>query len=129
MKALSFKQPWAWLMVKGYKDIENRFWRLPEKMKGQRIYVHASKTFADDVSMNFIYQHLKPLEYRELAIWFLDWREWTGAIVGEIDLIDCVTESDSKWFFGPYGFTVANPVAYEEPIPCKGMLGFFEVNL
>ncbi len=25
-RALSLKQPWAWLVVKGYKDIENRSW-------------------------------------------------------------------------------------------------------
>jgi hypothetical protein len=27
MKALSIKQPWAWLIVNGHKDIENRDWR------------------------------------------------------------------------------------------------------
>jgi hypothetical protein len=26
MKALSLMQPWAWLMVNGHKDIENRNW-------------------------------------------------------------------------------------------------------
>ncbi len=28
MKALSIKQPWAWLICAGYKDIENRSWRI-----------------------------------------------------------------------------------------------------
>jgi hypothetical protein len=27
VKALSIRQPWAWLIVTGYKDIENRSWR------------------------------------------------------------------------------------------------------
>ena len=26
MKALSIRQPWAWLIVNGYKDVENRTW-------------------------------------------------------------------------------------------------------
>lgn len=26
MAALSIRQPWAWLVVQGYKDIENRDW-------------------------------------------------------------------------------------------------------
>jgi len=26
MKALSIRQPWAWLIVDGYKDIENSTW-------------------------------------------------------------------------------------------------------
>ena len=27
MRALSIRQPWAWLIVNGHKDIENRSWR------------------------------------------------------------------------------------------------------
>ena len=49
MKALSIRQPWAWLVCKGYKDIDNRTWWLhvppllnyPEHII--RIYVHAGK--------------------------------------------------------------------------------------
>ena len=26
MKVIVVRQPWAWLIVKGYKDIENRTW-------------------------------------------------------------------------------------------------------
>src|SRR5436189_5084024 len=38
MKALSVRQPWAWLIVNGYKDIENRDWAT--KRRG-RIWIHA----------------------------------------------------------------------------------------
>jgi hypothetical protein len=27
LRALSLRQPWAWLVANGYKDIENRSWR------------------------------------------------------------------------------------------------------
>jgi len=40
MKAISIRQPWAWLIVNGYKDIENRSW--PTKFRG-RVLIHASK--------------------------------------------------------------------------------------
>lgn len=53
----------------------------------------------------------------------------TGAIIGEVDITGCVEYSDSPWFLGPYGFTLANPVLYDEPIPCKGALGFFEPDI
>jgi len=43
--------------------------------------------------------------------------------------MDCVTSSRSKWFFGPYGFVLKNPVEFEKPIPFKGKLGLFEVEL
>ncbi len=37
MKALSVRQPWGWLIVNGYKDIENRDWNT--KLRG-RIWIH-----------------------------------------------------------------------------------------
>ncbi|WP_229215634.1 ASCH domain-containing protein [Duganella sp. CY15W] len=40
MKALSIRQPWAWLIVNGYKDIENRSWSTNVRGK---VLVHASK--------------------------------------------------------------------------------------
>jgi len=57
-----------------------------------------------------------------------------GAIIGEVDIVDCQfrfpDELDrlySKWAAAvQYGFTLANPVLYEKPIPCRGHLGFFE---
>lgn len=50
-----------------------------------------------------------------------------GCVVGTIDIIDCVSSSESPWFFCNYGFVLRNPVVFPEPIPCKGALGFFEV--
>ncbi|WP_206002040.1 ASCH domain-containing protein [Paraburkholderia aromaticivorans] len=38
MKALSIRQPWAWLIVKGHKDIENRTWST--RFRG-RVLIHA----------------------------------------------------------------------------------------
>ena len=31
-KAISIRQPWAWLIVNGYKDVENRIW--PANLRG-----------------------------------------------------------------------------------------------
>ena len=42
-----------------------------------------------------------------------------GALVGEVDIIDCVSQRDSPWFIGPYGFLLANPLAYSQPIPYR----------
>ena len=52
-----------------------------------------------------------------------------GALIGEVDIIDCVTESKSPWFVGRYGFTLTNPKLYDKPIPYRGQLGFFEVTV
>lgn len=51
MKALSIRQPWAWLIANGYKDIENRSWRT--NYRGP-VLIHASAampTWSDWVSI------------------------------------------------------------------------------
>ena len=53
----------------------------------------------------------------------------SGAIIGEVDITNCVDKSDSPWFVGKYGLVLANPVLYDKPIPYRGQLGFFEVKL
>lgn len=49
-----------------------------------------------------------------------------GGIIGSVEIVDCVSSSDSPWFMGPYGFVFCDP----QPLPfqpLKGALGFFEV--
>lgn len=118
MKALSLTQPMAWALFNG-KDVENRTW--PTKVR-DRVMIHASQGL-DKAHYEFIYDRLREL----LPTTALPYRTTFvhGAIIGEVDIIDCVTEHDSPWFTGPYGFVLANPVLYAEPIPCKGRLGFF----
>ncbi|MDP2728980.1 MAG: ASCH domain-containing protein [Dehalococcoidales bacterium] len=125
MKALSFRDPWGWLVALGLKDVENRNWST--KFRG-RIYIHISKTFDLDGLDWILYNTALPRETRELAL-RMDWPRVRGAIIGEVDIIDCVKKSDSPWFVGKFGLVLSNPVLYPVPIPCKGKLRFFEVSL
>jgi ASCH domain len=116
MKALSIRQPWAWLIINGFKDIENRSW--PTKFRG-KIYVHAGKVITDEEYLDAFLVAQKngvmlPLGH-ELE---------RGGIVGEVEIVDCVNGSKSPWFFGEYGFVLreAKPIPFQ---PCKGALGFF----
>jgi hypothetical protein len=34
LKAISIRQPWAWLIVNGYKDVENRIWAANVRGRG-----------------------------------------------------------------------------------------------
>lgn len=120
--ALSIRQPWAWLILNAGKDIENRTWAT--KVRG-RVLIHAAKgmTRAEhDNAMNWIVTNPRiPLNFSEPA--FSDLQR--GGIVGEVDIVDCVTTSSSPWFQGPHGFVLRNP----KPLPfepCKGRLGFFK---
>ena len=116
-KALSLTQPMAWAIFHG-KDVENRTW--PTKFRG-RIYIHASKKL-DKEHYRWIMENDNRLVTGGLPYQY----EFVhGAIIGEVDIVDCVQNHGSRWFFGPYAFVLENPVEYKEPIPCKGMLGFF----
>ena len=51
-----------------------------------------------------------------------------GGIVGETEIVACVAESDSEWFFGKYGFVLSNSKTMTFS-PCLGKLGFFKANV
>ena len=118
MKALSIRQPWAWLIVNGYKDIENRTWSTG--FRG-RVYVHAGRKIK---SGDFPEQR----DYITQSGILLPAEPSLGAIVGEVTITDCVDISSSPWFCGPYGFLLSSPVAYKDPIPYRGQLGLFQVD-
>lgn len=117
MLAISIKQPWAWLIVNGYKDIENRDW--PTNRRGMH-HIHTGKKPDPDFDYArweaYIGRHIP----RDLPL---------GALVGEARITDCVVQHESKWFFGDFGFVLDSQRAYPHPIPCKGQLGFFDPQL
>lgn len=119
MKALSIRQPWAWLIVQGYKDIENRNWS--SGYTGP-LLIHAGKgmTRADYDACDLFVRGFATIDlpaYEELQ---------RGGIVGQVNMTGCVSYSDSPWFVGQYGFefTDRKPLPF---VPCKGALGFFTV--
>ena len=126
MKAISVRQPWAWLIVHGYKDIENRSWRT--NFRG-RVLIHASKGMTKreywdtwnciELLSSGEHIELPPPEQLE-----------RGGIVGSVTIIGCChpeAKTVSPWHMkGHYGFQLDAPI----PLPfieCKGRLGFFDV--
>lgn len=139
MKALSIKQPWASLIAHGIKDIENRTWKT--NFRG-RIYIHASAKIVD---VDFTKEQINQLENKGITIcgagYPLELRI-TSAIIGEVDIVDCVINHDSIWAdkmdnhlyanesLHIYNWVLANPVLYDKPIlNVKGKLSFWEFNL
>lgn len=121
IKALAIKQPWAWLIVNGYKDIENRTWNT--NYRGT-FFVHASKGFDqqgyNDVK-NGLYGNIPNLPNKE------DFEY--GGLVGQADIEDCIppgSDCNSKWYQGEFGFVLTN----QKKLPfkqCKGQLSFFKI--
>jgi hypothetical protein len=125
MKAIAVRQPWAWLIIHGGKDIENRTWTT--RFRG-RVLIHASNGMSEDeylLAFELISQdrHIRHLVESIPAYDDLE----RGGIIGEVDVIDCVSTSSSPWFMGPFGHVLSNPRPLDFR-PCKGSLGYYEVK-
>ncbi len=112
LPALSVRQPWAWLIVNGYKPIENRTW--PTKFRGEFL-VHAGQRI-DTAAWAYLRAAHPEIAFPVVFD--------VGGIVGQARLVDCVTSHSSPWFEGPYGFVLADgrPLAF---VAGTGRLGFF----
>lgn len=127
MKAISIRQPWAWLIAQGYKDIENRSWatryRGPVLIHASLAkpnvndYMHAREILAAQIGEERTQQVYPPMDGFA-----------RGGIVGIATITSCVDVSASPWFFGPKGFTLtdARPLIFR---PMKGQLSFFETGI
>lgn len=135
-KAISIKQPWASLICLGIKDIENRTWKLPEKYKGKMVLVHAGSAKA---KFNFSLLQHHELNRLNLRRWY-DREQIKGAIIGSVEIVDCVINHPSIWAkqtddflisqqMITYNWILANPVRFDKPIPCKGQLSFFNPQI
>lgn len=125
MKALSIRQPWAWLIVNGYKNIENRSWNT--KYRGP-VLIHASARKPTKSEVETARSLLKEVAGWEVALRMPKPEHFDlGGIAGVATVTDCVTESRSPWFFGPIGFhlTDARTLPFR---PMKGRLSFFETH-
>lgn len=125
MKTLTIKQPWASLIVSGLKDIENRTWKT--NFRG-RVLIHAAKCPVKEgwdalnkIQLKEVFGHKDALygDKEELP---------QSAIIGSVDIVDCVQNHPSVWAEkGVWNWVLANPVLFEKPIEnVKGKLSFWE---
>ena len=78
-RAISIRQPWAYAILHLGKDIENRPMRTHYR---GRILIQASLKVEEDEARDL------KLDPDELS---------TGAIVGSVEIVDCVRNAKSKW--------------------------------
>ncbi|MBB4286204.1 hypothetical protein [Roseospira goensis] len=118
--APSVRQPWAWAIIHGGKDVENRSAAaVRHGMRPGRIAIHAAKGLtraeyedARDVMVRIGVACPHPSDLIR------------GAVIGSVTVTAVVNASDSPWFFGPRGLVLADPKDCD-PIPARGALGFF----
>lgn len=121
MKTLSTKQPWAYLICSGIKDIENRSWKTNYRGK---VLIHTSALRAHwQLTAEQFFNTPNNL-YKELK------NTCTSAIIGSVDIIDCIQDHQSVWAEkGQYHWVLKNPILFKEPIlDIKGKLGLWEYD-
>jgi hypothetical protein len=115
-RALSLRQPWAWLVVNGYKDIENRSWRTNHRGP-LLIHASANQSNCSEESLAEMEQKYRVKIPRELPF---------GGIIGIVDVVDCAKQHPSIWKFrGSWGWVLKSPhrLPYRK---CKGFVGLFK---
>lgn len=123
MKALTIKQPWAGLIIAGIKDVENRTWKTAYR---GRVLIHTSKT---PCSRGELEAYPLPALSKSINLNEYTPGQFTnGAIIGSIELVDCVMNHPSEWAEkGVYNWVLTDPVKFEKPIlNVKGMLGLWD---
>jgi hypothetical protein len=114
-RVLTIRQPWAWAIIYGGKDVENRSWST--KYRGP-LLIHAGSAFEPDG-----YETVKQLASQapppsaELI---------HGAIIGVVDLVDCVRGLPSVWAVADqWHWCLRDPRPFHPAVPCPGKLGLW----
>lgn len=123
-KAITLTQPWAQLVATGKKQVETRSWST--HYRGP-LYIHAAKGFPAKARRFAAEQFGNPGVMGHMPL---------GVIVARCYLLDCrpvehmsVSEQERKYGDyspGRYAWILTN-IEQLEPIPCKGMLGLWEI--
>ncbi len=149
MRALTLRQPWCFAITHLGKRVENRTQRPPAALVGKRIAIHAAKGVHPEYEAAAVeWMHARGLwkppsdgpcqglgdlaqgaivATARIARWFKlspghkpDPETLApGAAPDEIQ--------DSPWFTGPVGILLADVVVLEEPVPARGMQGWWPV--
>ena len=134
MYAITLHRPWATLIMKHGKDIENRSWKPPASLIGHRLAIHAGKQIdgagivrAMEILRNgaVAYAHDAQALCGEpgVIVGTVAVRGWVKVGSNDVywlDASEVALANASPWLSGPYGWVLADPRPLREPIPCKG---------
>lgn len=114
LRALTVRQPWAWALVMGYKDVENR--NRPTRYRGT-LLIHAGLQLDPD---GFV------------AIWELGLLRKMpdslprGGLIGTVSVVDCIKNADSEWTVpGKWQWILSRPTQFRGLLECRGGQGLF----
>jgi hypothetical protein len=120
MKALLIIMPWAWLIMKFGKDVENRTWRTDYR---GTILIHASKK-PSPYTAEILQEAFGKTAFEKVNCYEIE--KLCGCIIGSVEIVDCVKNYKSRWAEPDlWHWVLRNPVLFDEPIPARGSLGLW----
>jgi hypothetical protein len=137
MKVISIWQPWATLIVHGFKFFETRTWAPPRSVLGKEIGIAATKSLLpaqiaayNDPEFQFFYKDLGLPPLDELPRGYLLGTATLDSYeVVTPDFLDDITREERAygWFKeGGFAWRMLKPKLLEHPIPIKGAQGLYE---
>ena len=103
MRILTVRQPWAWAIIHGGKDIENRSRNIAGGYRGL-VAIHVART--EDANAFSLSETMAPLN-ASADVWIaaltkrdrervhsMPWHDSLGSIIGVVDLVDAHHETD-----------------------------------
>jgi hypothetical protein len=128
MRAICVKQPWAWFIVNGYKDVENRNSEPPVARIGQPVIIVASKrrvTKADYADFLDTVKDLKIRRYPKSVDDFI-----YGAGIGVVTLTGAKWNARSRWADQGSCHWLLARAKILKPLPIPGQQAlFFKVKI
>ena len=124
MKVLTLRRPWAYAVVCGAKDVENRSRKT--HYRGE-LLIHAGIGFEQHALHKLVALGVEipsPIDPDTVDHPYFA----SGAIVGSVQVVNCIQDSWSPWAApGRWHWLLRDPVVFNMPIPCRGMLGLWNV--
>ena len=134
MRAITVRQPWAWAIVHGGKDVENRSRNIAGAYRGP-VAIHAGQADADGAPDSLWHKHASHYRSTHPLRDPDDICSERGAIVGVVDLVDVHDELDTERNDGDlcspwamryhHHLVLANPRPLATPIRATGRLGLW----
>lgn len=139
MKVISIWQPFASLVVKGYKVFETRGWAPPKSIIGERIGIASTKNitreqrlYHDDDDFQRFYSNLNMPKLIDLPHGYL-----LGTVIVDSfelmspEFMDDVSNEEQAygwWEVDRYAWRLRSPIEFIRPIAIRGQQGLYDWN-
>jgi hypothetical protein len=131
-RAPTLRAPWATAIARFGKDIENRSWRPPDTIIGQRIAIHEGSGLDRDGLIWLEGEHGE-VDYEPGVVTCTavvrGWVDDDGDCSESLSTRDATSARKSEWYGGPVGWVLSRVQRPRGRVKVKGMLGLWSLPI